>query len=87
MSEVKRYLPTAPMVCMMNNRLVVQGIPSSAFVLASEYDAPAAECERLRSERDAFRDSRNYLIEEISSHLSEIAELRDALLANKGEKA
>lgn len=38
-----------------------------------------AECERLRSERDAFRDSRNYLIEEISSHLSEIAELREAL--------
>ena len=38
-----------------------------------------AECERLRSERDAFRDSRNYLIEEISTHLSEIAELREAL--------
>jgi hypothetical protein len=53
------------------------GKPSD--VIVSYVDALRAENDRLRAERDAFRDSRNYLIEEISSHLSEIAELREAL--------
>ena len=53
------------------------GKPSD--VIVSYVDKLRAENDRLRAERDAFRDSRNYLIEEISDHLSEIAELRDAL--------
>lgn len=47
--------------------------------MSKDLMVPVELIERLRSERDAFRDSRNYLIEEISSHLSEIAELREAL--------
>lgn len=58
-------------------------IPGEPLMTVAQHQrisaAMTAECERLRSERDAFRDSRNYLIEEISSHLSEIAELREAL--------
>lgn len=53
------------------------GKPSD--VIVSYVDALRAENARLRAERDAFSDSRNYLIEEISDHLSEIAELRAAL--------
>lgn len=72
MSEVKRY------AIISDNWDYVES-PTGGFVDRDDYAVLEAECERLRSERDAFRDSRNYLIEEISSHLSEIAELREVL--------